>query len=251
MRPQILLFPISIVLAAKAPRTQHFLGAGQTSFTNVLATCPTGFETCEDGCMPVGNTCCNDGTGEACDAGYNCIPNSCCPKGEACDDDDSDTDSGTCGDGEVSCGDGYCMPFTGTCCSNDGYYCPDFGTCTGDGLCCNVGVECNSSESSLDATPTVSVPPTLSSTSLHKTDASPTPTFTAEATDNSDDDDFTLSSATTSDDGGALEPTATSVVVTVTATPSPMPPISGQAGGISGSNGRVAAGVVLVVALLT
>lgn len=82
MRPQRLIVLASLASAAKVPRKQQPISTKQNPFGNVLATCPSGYEVCEDGCILSGDNCCNDGTGESCDAGYYCIPEFCCPEGE-------------------------------------------------------------------------------------------------------------------------------------------------------------------------
>ncbi|KAI0539098.1 hypothetical protein GGR58DRAFT_465937 [Xylaria digitata] len=238
MRSQTLILFVPFAFAAKAPRTQHVSSTNQGLSANILATCPAGYEICEYGCMPDGDTCCNDGTSESCGSGYYCIPNSCCPKGEECnivnDDNACDTNEALCGD--------YCIPITGTCCNSQGYYCPDFGICTSNGLCCDLGGDCESSGSSSDITSTFESPSTSSllssgnskdgatfvpskSTLTEKGDSLPTPAFTTEDGDNG----LTFPTGIITGDNDS-SPQSTQPHITVTITPSSTPARSGQAG---------------------
>ncbi|KAI0102319.1 hypothetical protein GGR51DRAFT_527824 [Nemania sp. FL0031] len=237
MRALILFLFTPVALSAKAPRIRHPVTTGTSSFANILATCLTGYEMCEGGCIGAGDDCCNDGTGESCEAGYYCIPGACCPKGEDCGDSAGSDDTTGCDVDSVPCGDDYCMPLTGTCCTGQGYYCPDYGTCTSDGLCCAAGDDCDGSSSSS----------ALSVTSTKEIETSPTSTSTATTTD-SDRGGINLLITTVAGGGGSSKTTQPPIIVTVT--PSPIPLTSGQAGRRRITNGQIVAGLAVVVALL-
>ncbi|RYC62052.1 hypothetical protein CHU98_g4148 [Xylaria longipes] len=268
MRPRTLFLLAPVAFAAKAPRIRHVASVGKNMFTNILLdTCPIGYDVCEDGCMRVGDTCCNDGTSESCEPGYYCIPDACCLRGQDCGEDTSTI----CDAGDVQCGDNYCMPSTGTCCSGQGYYCPDFGICTNDGHCCDLGDDCdsngggggNGSVTSSAFTPALSsvssddsdgyLTSTLSEpTSTGNEDGSPTATITIIVeTTGIDSADFVFPTITVGDEHGSsksIPPSITSVTVTVS--PSSIPPRPGQAGGHHRADGRVAAGIAIAAALL-
>ncbi|KAI0186669.1 hypothetical protein EV127DRAFT_167644 [Xylaria flabelliformis] len=82
MQPRYLFLFAPIAFAAKTSRIRHVASVGQNMLTNLLVTCSSGYDVCEDGCMHIGDTCCNDGTSESCEPGYYCIPDACCPRGE-------------------------------------------------------------------------------------------------------------------------------------------------------------------------
>lgn len=203
---------------------RHTTTTGHTLFVKGEATCSAGYEVCEGGCIGTGADCCNDGTGEACEAGYYCIPGACCPKGEDCDDSDDEV---VCDDGDVPCGEDYCMPLTGNCCSNQGYYCPDYGTCTSDGLCCAFGDNCEGGD-----------------TSTKEGYTSHTPTFAAQTTDNNHNGAINLLTAVLGSSDSSMM--ATQTPITVTVTPSPTAPRPGKAGGHYTADGRIVAGLAVV-----
>jgi hypothetical protein len=132
-----LLLLAPVVLATKAQQRLPFNGYSKNpQFNNVLATCDSGEVACEDGCMPSGSVCCDQGMSTYCDAGEYCTSDLlCCPDGELC------SGEGTCDLGEVECDSG-CMPLTGTCCNDGTGYCADFATCTTTG-CCPLGESCD------------------------------------------------------------------------------------------------------------
>lgn len=184
----------------------------------------------------------------------------------------------TCPFGYVICGDA-CIPTTGTCCNDQKYYCPDFGICTSDGYCCDLGDDCvgsgsgsgsgsgatstfgsaptssaddnftfTSSASSADDTSTVT-PSKPTPTSTEEEDSFTTPIFTAETTSD-DNSGFTFPTLKGGDDdSSSSDPTPTISPVTVVVTASSRP-TSGQAGGRYKGDGRVAAGFAVAAALL-
>ncbi|KAI3320293.1 hypothetical protein HD806DRAFT_240209 [Xylariaceae sp. AK1471] len=265
MRPSTLLIFAPVALAATAPRTRYAVSQGQSSLTNILATCGAGYVTCETACMRAGNVCCMDGTDESCSAGYYCIPGACCPEGEVCSGGGGG--DAVCGLDEVPCGD-LCMPITGTCCNDGAHYCPDFGTCTSDGFCCDLGDSCDSSGSgsgSSGTTSTFDSFPTSSTssddftfttpvfrpepTSTEEVDSFTTPTFTAETTSDDEISGFSFPTQSSSDDSSS-EFTPTPVTVTAKPSPTPTLPVPGLAGGHYTADGRVAAGLAVMAALL-
>ncbi|KAI0429340.1 hypothetical protein F5Y09DRAFT_356989 [Xylaria sp. FL1042] len=271
--PNLIIFA-SLTYAATVPRTRYTMSSSKSVFGNILSTCPSGYEVCEFSCSHIGENCCNDGTGESCSAGYYCIPDACCPEGEICT---SETSQGPCVSPKVPCGDG-CMPATGTCCSSEKYYCPDFGICTTDGTCCDLGTECEDSDSSLAPSPTfgstsISSPVSSVNSNSGPSSAASEPTSTkyesispasltvaAETTSSGFGFGFTdaaVSGSSKSD--GSAQTAQHSVTVTVTATPSAtaasnaVPTISSiasQADSYRTANGRIVAGFAVVAGLL-
>ncbi|KAI1310701.1 hypothetical protein F5Y03DRAFT_392147 [Xylaria venustula] len=262
MRPQTLISFAPLVLATKAPRTQAVIWTDKGLLESILSTCPSGFQICEyGGCVRDEDVCCNDGTGEYCDPGYYCVPGYCCPDGEICDSDDSDDQ---CDSPEVPCG-AYCMPATGTCCSTEGEYCPNFGICMSDGTCCNAGDDCKGSGSSPDTTPTFQTPSASGSSyggTNYTTSISPKTTSTTQAGSSAE---FTVAAGTTtgglgfgfsgpatsqskSSTGTTQRPTT--VAITVTATPSSSPGQPESSGGRHAANSWIVIGYAVAVGLL-
>ncbi|KAJ3562579.1 hypothetical protein NPX13_g8513 [Xylaria arbuscula] len=164
------------------------------------------------------------------------------------------------------------MPITGTCCSDEGEYCPDFGICSSGGTCCYLGDDCEDSGNSFMGTPTAESLPTSSASSSSEGDGDddegndytsfsfaptsespPTPTPTALTI--GDGADFPSSAVPTNDIQGASEDSQTSITVTHTATvtatttPSSVPLSNGQDGGFHGANCLVLVGFALGVVL--
>ncbi|KAI2621953.1 hypothetical protein GGS26DRAFT_594326 [Hypomontagnella submonticulosa] len=251
MRTQTLFLLVAPAVMATTPRARQGLpkSFAQTKLTNTLATCGKGYTRCENGCMPIGDVCCNDNTDEYCLEGYYCVPNACCPVGKVCSG--SSNDDASCAIGEIPCGD-LCMPIDGTCCSDGKHYCPDFGTCTSDGYCCDLGDDCEgSSGSSVTGFSSGSGSTSTSS----RTTTSRTTTKTTTSTLDFDDETTstpktrtTSSSSTSSSSSTTVEsninapvtPTTTAITTTILK----------QAGGIFTADGRIAAGLAAVAALL-
>ncbi|KAI1416521.1 hypothetical protein F5Y13DRAFT_118423 [Hypoxylon sp. FL1857] len=242
MRSQTLVLLIAPVALAATPRARSGIpkSFAQTNLLNTLATCDVGRVRCENGCMPADGVCCNDNTDEYCLNGYYCIPNACCPEGEICNG--SSGGPAECAVGEVECGD-LCMPLTGTCCGDGLHYCPDFGTCTSDGYCCDLGDDCDGSSftdftsaTDDDFTSTTSRTTTKTKTTTSTVDEESTSTTSSRTTSTS-----STSSSTTSN---------TNVNAPVTPAPSVTSIVSQQAGGVFTADGKVAAGLAVVAALL-
>ncbi|KAI1343146.1 hypothetical protein F5Y15DRAFT_278485 [Xylariaceae sp. FL0016] len=237
----ILLAPAAVLAVTPRARTLTSKAAAQMKLTNSfssLDTCGLGYETCENSCMPEGDVCCNDNTDEYCLAGYYCIPNACCPEGETCDDVDEDT--GSCSLAEVECGD-LCMPYDGTCCPDELHYCPDFGTCTSDGYCCDLGDDCDSGSSTFtwdDDSTTATATATADDSS-----------FTQDATTTSDSSFPTSDSDSTSTSSDDSSSNSNTSPVTVTVQPSSTTAAQG-AGPTFAADGKVAAGLAVAAALL-
>ncbi|KAI3317127.1 hypothetical protein HD806DRAFT_515873, partial [Xylariaceae sp. AK1471] len=128
----------SLALADTAiPRTRLTLLNSQSSLDHILATCPAGKTTCEDGCMTIGRVCCDDGSGETCDPGTYCVSGGCCPNGKTCSGVGGPA---TCEPGDLACG-AECILSTATCCSNGiSFY-------ASSGSCCAYGDDCDSTGS--------------------------------------------------------------------------------------------------------
>ncbi|KAI1777144.1 hypothetical protein F4818DRAFT_338245 [Hypoxylon cercidicola] len=249
MLVQTLVLLVAPVALAATPRARSGLpkSLAQSKLLNTLETCEIGYIACETSCMPPDGVCCNDNTDEYCLEGYYCIPDACCPDGETCDG--SSGGDAECGTLEIECGD-LCMPFDGTCCSDGLHYCPDFGTCTDDGYCCDLGDDCSSSFSDFtdfttttddDFTSTTSrttartTTTTIDEASTSSTTRTPTSTPTSSSSS---------SSSTTTEDSSIQAPVTSPPTATVTTT------VSEQAGGIFTADSRVAAGIAVVAALL-
>ncbi|KAI0382149.1 hypothetical protein F5Y04DRAFT_49887 [Hypomontagnella monticulosa] len=253
MRAQTLFLLVVPAVMAETPRARQGLpkSFAQTKLLNSFATCGTGYTKCESGCMPIGDVCCNDNTDEYCLDGYYCVPGACCPIGKVCSG--SSGGDASCAAGEKPCGD-LCMPLDGTCCSDGKHYCPDFGTCTADGYCCDLGDDCDgSSGGSLTFTSTKT-----STRSSSTSTTSRTTTRTSTTTFDLDDDDETTSTSKTrttsststtssssitaadSNDNAPVTPTPTAITTTILQ----------QAGGIFTADGRIAAGLAVAAALL-
>ncbi|KAF2962753.1 hypothetical protein GQX73_g10820 [Xylaria multiplex] len=170
-------------------------------------------------------------------------------------------DDNACNTNEALCGD-YCIPITGTCCNSQGYYCPDFGICTSNDLCCDPGGDCENSGSSLDATSTFESPSTSSllssgnsndsttfilskSTLAENGDSLPTPASTTKGGDNG----LAFPTGVTGDNGSSPQPTQPHITVTIT--PSSPAARPGQVGGHGVTDCRIIAGLVGIAALLT
>ncbi|KAI1422527.1 hypothetical protein F5Y12DRAFT_762062 [Xylaria sp. FL1777] len=163
MRSQNFILFAPLAFASKEPRIRQAVSTNQGLFRNILTTCPSGYEICEYGCMHAGDNCCNDGTG------YYCIPDSCCPIGEVC--------VGTlailhaiplkCPAVTIVC------PLRAPVAVARNTTAPDFGICTSNGTCCDLGDDCKDSGSSLDSTSTSESIP-ISSVSAHDGNDSPT-----------------------------------------------------------------------------
>ncbi|KAI0966194.1 hypothetical protein F4678DRAFT_466771 [Xylaria arbuscula] len=262
MRPRALICFAPLVLATKAPRSQAAIWIDKGLFGSILSTCPSGYQTCEfGGCILDKDVCCNDGTGEFCDPGYYCVPGYCCPEGEICDSDDSD---GQCDSPKVPCG-AYCMPATGTCCSSEGEYCPDFGICMSNGTCCSAGDDCEGSGNSPDTSPTFQTPSapvssyggtnytiSMSSKPTSTTDVGSSPEFTVGAETTSSGLGFGFSAPATSQSKSSTGTTQrpTTVAITVTATPSSSPGRLESAGDRHIAISRIVAGYAVAVGLL-
>ncbi|KAJ1324976.1 hypothetical protein MN608_09685 [Microdochium nivale] len=80
-----LLVPLAAATIAAVPRLAVDKLAGR-------ATCGPLAEVCEDDCMELGATCCNDGTSTYCDSGYYCTTTSCCRFGQVCPQSPLDPD---------------------------------------------------------------------------------------------------------------------------------------------------------------
>ncbi|KAI1141517.1 hypothetical protein F5Y05DRAFT_263883 [Hypoxylon sp. FL0543] len=243
MRPQAIVLLVAPVVLAATPRARSGLpkSSAQTNLLNTLATCGAGRTTCEAGCMPIGAVCCNDNTDEYCQNGYYCVPNACCPEGEVCSG--SSGDDAECAVGETECGN-LCMPLTGTCCGDGLHYCPDFGTCTSDGYCCDVGDDCDGS-SFTDFTSATG--DHLTSTTSRTTTQTKTTTSTFEEESTS-----TTSSRTSSSSSSTSSRTTPDTNSNAPVTPAPTVTtiVSQQAGGVFTADGKVAAGLAVVAALL-
>ncbi|KAI1403887.1 hypothetical protein F4819DRAFT_484129 [Hypoxylon fuscum] len=254
MRTQTLILFVAPVALAATPRARSGLpkSLAQSNLLNVLATCEAGYVTCENGCMPSSGTCCNDNTDEYCLASYYCIPGACCPDGEICSG--SSSDDASCGISETECGD-LCMPLTGTCCGDGLHYCPDFGTCTSDGYCCDIGDDCDSSSGSSGSSSSDFTQFTTASDDDDFT--STTSRTTTRTTTTTIDDDSTSTTRTRSSTSSTTtsESSSTSSSNTVTVTPAPGATVTATvsqpgAGGIFTADGRIAAGLAVVAALL-
>lgn len=162
------------------------------------------------------------------------------------------------------------MPITGTCCSNAGEYCPDFGICTSNGACCYLGDACGDSGGNSTATPTFDSLPTASAGSSSDGDDDddlgndftsysfgPTsgdggdssfPASTPAAQDTGGGVEISFPATQTSESLGSSEAAQPSVTVTLTATvtstatPSSIPLTAGQDGGYHGANWVAIAG---------
>ncbi|KAJ1324811.1 hypothetical protein MN608_09515 [Microdochium nivale] len=75
-----------------------FSAALPSSTGSSTGTCLTTQAVCDDGCMTLGNTCCNDGTG-SCKPGFYCTATACCPIGGTCDEPPSDPNGTLTGGG--------------------------------------------------------------------------------------------------------------------------------------------------------
>ncbi|KAI0839760.1 hypothetical protein F5Y06DRAFT_13963 [Hypoxylon sp. FL0890] len=249
MRPQTIVLLVAPVAAlAATPRARSGLpkSFAQTNILNTLDTCGAGRTTCENGCMPIGAVCCNDNTDEYCQHGYYCVPNACCPDGEVCSG--SSNDDAGCAVGETKCGD-LCMPLTGTCCGDGLHYCPDFGTCTSDGYCCDVGDNCDGSSftdfttaTDNDFTSTTSRTTTRTQTTTSTIDEESTSTTSSRTTST------TSTSPTSSTSSSTTSETNTNAVVTPAPTVNTV--VSQQAGGVFTADGKVAAGLAVIAAFL-
>ncbi|KAI5923535.1 hypothetical protein F4810DRAFT_210306 [Camillea tinctor] len=252
MRSQALLLLVPVVLAT-TPRIRPAVSkgfSGQSKLVNTLAfsSCEDGYTICEDACMPEDAVCCGDGTDEYCYEGYYCIPNACCPEGEICDG--SGVGDAECGIGETECGDS-CMPLDGTCCSDGLHYCPDFGTCTDDGYCCDLGDDCDSSSGGGIFSSDLPTSASFTFTTHQTTSA------TAAATTTFSDGDEETTTRTTSSTSTRSSTTSTSTRTTATSTATeetaiatPTNPILQQAGGHFVADGKLAAGIAVVAAML-
>ncbi|OTA59573.1 hypothetical protein K449DRAFT_435824 [Hypoxylon sp. EC38] len=246
MRPQTLVLLVAPVALGATPRARSGVPKtfASTNLLNTLANCGPGRVTCENGCMPIDGVCCNDNTDEYCQSGYYCVPNACCPDGEICSG--SSGGDAECAIGETECGD-LCMPLTGTCCGDGLHYCPDFGTCTSDGYCCDLGDDCDGSSftdfttaTDDDFTSTTSRTTTSTRTTTTSTfDDEETSTTSSEATPTSE-------TSSTSSTSSRTTPNTNSV----TPAPSVTTIVSQQAGGVFTADGKVAAGLAVVAALL-
>ncbi|KAF3062183.1 hypothetical protein GL218_03069 [Daldinia childiae] len=248
------LFIAPAVMAA-TPRARSGLpkSFAQSKLLNVLATCDVGRVQCENGFMPIDGVCCNDNSDEYCRSGYYCIPNACCPEGEICSG--SSDDEASCDIDETECDD-LCMPLTGTCCADGLHYCPDFGTCMDGGFCCDVGDDCDDDGSSFpgfssssttddDFTSTTRRTTTATATStIHHESSSSTSSETSSETTSETSSKKTSSSSTTTIDSTSQAPVTPAPTAVVTTT------VSQQAGGIFTADGKIAAGLAVVAALL-
>ncbi|KAI8960438.1 hypothetical protein F5Y11DRAFT_266599 [Daldinia sp. FL1419] len=216
----------------------------KTNLLNVLATCDVGRVRCENGCMPIDGVCCNDGTDEYCRDGYYCIPNACCPEGQTCSG--ASDDEASCDIGETECGD-LCMPLTGTCCADGLHYCPEFGICTSDGYCCDPGDDCDNDSSNFPSLTSTTADDEIFSTTSLKTTRTTTSTIHHESstsTSSETSSEETSSDPTTTVDSNVQAPVTPAPTVVVTTT------VSQQAGGIFTADGKIAAGLAVIAALL-
>ncbi|KAI0176542.1 hypothetical protein GGR52DRAFT_366404 [Hypoxylon sp. FL1284] len=243
----LILFVAPVAMAAKPHARSSHKSLGQSKLLDTPDTCDIGEVTCENGCMPPDGVCCNDNTDEYCMAGTYCIPDACCPEGETCDeagfdDDDWYGDIDGCGSFETSCGDS-CIPYDGICCDDEFHYCPYLGTCTKDSEhCCDLYDDGDCSGSALIASvdDMTSWPDDFtSSTSLPSIK-----TLTDEESTSTARTQSTAASPTTTEGLSADGPITSAPVATVTTT------VMEQAGGIFTADGRVAAGIAVVAALL-
>ncbi|KAI0113179.1 hypothetical protein F4814DRAFT_337105 [Daldinia grandis] len=247
---------IAPAVMAVTPRARSGLpkSFAQSKLLNVFATCDVGRVQCENGCMPIDGVCCNDNSDEYCRNGYYCIPNACCPEGEICSG--SSDDEASCDIGETECDD-LCMPLTGTCCADGLHYCPEFGTCTSDGYCCDVGDDCDDDSSSFPGFSSSSATDdAFTSTTSRKTTATATFTIHHESSSStsSETSSETSSSDTSSEKTSSNSATTVDPNIQAPATPAPTAvvttTVSQQAGGIFTADGRIAAGLAVVAALL-
>ncbi|KAI1100594.1 hypothetical protein F4804DRAFT_38644 [Jackrogersella minutella] len=245
MRAQTLVILVAPVAMAMTPRARSGLpkSLAQNKLLNTLATCETGYVQCEAGCMPPSGVCCNDNTDEYCLDGYYCVPDACCPDGEICSG--SSDDDAECSIGETECGD-LCMPLDGTCCSDDLHYCPDFGTCTGDGYCCDIGDDDCSGSSLTDFS---SFTDDFTSTISHTTTKTKTTTSTSDTTTTTSSSHTTSTSSRSSTSTSSTS-TSSNTNTPVTTAPAVTTSVSQQAGGIFTADSRVAAGIAVVAAFL-
>ncbi|KAH7021082.1 uncharacterized protein B0I36DRAFT_28768 [Microdochium trichocladiopsis] len=86
----VLLTPAVVVLAGTTPTVPRRPSNGLAA---AAAKCDASEEVCEDSCMYIGATCCNDGTSTFCDIGYYCTLTSCCLNGATCDEPPLDPDA--------------------------------------------------------------------------------------------------------------------------------------------------------------
>ncbi|KAI4871138.1 hypothetical protein F4820DRAFT_442565 [Hypoxylon rubiginosum] len=246
---QTLVLFVAPVAMAATPRARSGLpkSFAQSKLLNTLVTCELGYVACENGCMPPDGVCCNDNTDEYCLDGYYCVPDACCPDGETCSG--SSGGDAECGILEIECGD-LCMPYDGTCCSDGLHYCPDFGTCTDDGYCCDLGDDCSGS-SFTDftdftdfTTSTTSTDDDSTSTTSRTTTRTTTTTIDQESTSTTRSHTTTPTSSTTTQVSSTEAPVTSAPAATVTTT------VSEQAGRVFTADSRVAAGIAVVAALL-
>ncbi|KAI1498096.1 hypothetical protein F5X99DRAFT_394595 [Biscogniauxia marginata] len=253
MHSQTLLLLVPVAMAATPrvrPAASKGFGGQSSNLVNTLAfsSCQAGYVTCEDACMPYDGVCCGDGTDEYCFEGYYCIPNACCPEGEICDG--SGVGDAECAISETECDD-LCMPLTGTCCNDGLHYCPDFGTCTDDGYCCDIGDDCYGSGSGSSASADL---PTATGDDFSFTTATATATTTRPSTtssfDDDDDDETTSTSTRSSTTTSTTETTSSTTTADSTTTAPPTNPIFEQAGGHFTADGRMVAGLAAAAAIL-
>ncbi|KAI1662200.1 hypothetical protein F4813DRAFT_101987 [Daldinia decipiens] len=251
------LFVAPAVMAA-TPRARSGLpkSFAQSKLLNVFATCDVGRVQCENGCMPIDGVCCNDNSDEYCRNGYYCIPNACCPEGEMCSG--SSDDEASCDIGETECGD-LCMPLTGTCCADGLHYCPEFGTCTNDGYCCEAGDDCDDNSSSFPSFTSSFLGSSSSSATDDDFTSTTSRTTTATATFTIHHESSSSTSSKTSSDTSSEETSSSSATTVDSTTQAPVTPaptavvtttVSHQAGGIFTADGKIAAGLAVVAALL-
>ncbi|KAI0849719.1 hypothetical protein F5Y00DRAFT_261165 [Daldinia vernicosa] len=255
MHALTLVLFIAPAAMAVTPRAREGLpkSFAQSKLINVFATCGAGRVQCENGCMPIDAVCCNDNSDEYCRNGYYCVPNACCPEGKLCSG--SSDGEASCDIGETEC-NGLCMPLTGTCCGDGLHYCPDFGTCTSDGYCCDVGDDCDDDSSSFpsssssstaddDFTSTTSRTTTATATfTVDPESSSSTSSDTSSDTTSDTSSEETSSSSSTTVDSNTEAPVTPAPTAVVTTT------VSQQAGGIFTADGKIAAGLAVVAALL-
>jgi hypothetical protein len=148
--------------------------------------CGLDFVDCDGFCMPIGSTCCNDGSGW-------CFGDSICNADDTCGsavggdsgDNDDDDSSEVCGSDEQEC-DGYCIGAEYVCCNDGSGYCSEGLYCISGTDQCSLTPQGDDDEDDDDSSSLPTLPsltfPTRTSTSSSSTSTSETETTTTTTT---------------------------------------------------------------------